>query len=170
MKQIMLIMLVISSAIAYGQNSKKDSLLTQVNEYEKAVNKAANKFLNKKLSTAERLKALEPYAVIYDEQQVEQFKNIILDDEEQPEIRAAALSKIYQFVLNDEKLGTLAIEWLGDPQTPEVLKQKALQLDTLYKVLQHSKNEIARLDAIRALGFYKEARQKLVTISRDLNE
>src|SRR6478736_1953776 len=107
MKQIMLIMLImliISSAIAYGQNSKKDSLLTEVKEYEKAVNNAANQFLNTKSSTAERLKAIEPYAIIYDEKQVEQFKNIVLDDKEQPEVRAVALSKIYQFVLNDEKL------------------------------------------------------------------
>ena len=170
MKQIMLIMLIISSAIAYGQNSKKDSLLTEVKEYEKAVNNAANQFLNTKSSTAERLKAIEPYAIIYDEKQVEQFKNIVLDDKEQPEVRAVALSKIYQFVLNDEKLSTLAIEWLGDPQAPEVLKQKALQLATLYKVLQQSKNDATRLDAIRALGFYKEAREKLVTISSDANE
>ena len=73
-------------------------------------------------------------------------------------------------MLNDEKLGTLAIEWLGDPQAPEALKQKALQLATLYKVVQQSKNEIARLDAIHALGFYKEARQQLITISHDANE
>jgi tyrosinase len=170
MKHVIFIILIISSATVYGQDSKKDSLLNEVSQYEKTVNKAAALFLNKELSADERINAIEPYAIIYDDKQVEQFKNVILDDKEQPEIRAAALSKIYQFALNDERLGTLAIEWLGDPQAPKILKQKALQLAALYKVLQQTKNETTRLQAIRALGLYKEAREKLVTISGDVNE
>ncbi|HEY6974696.1 MAG TPA: tyrosinase family protein, partial [Chitinophagaceae bacterium] len=162
--------IIVSSVTVYGQNSQKDSLLYEVSEYEKTVNKAATLFLNKELSTAERIKAMEPYAIVYDEKHVKQFKNIILDDKEQPEIRATALSKIYQFVLTDERLGTLAIEWLGDPQAPAILKQKAFQLAVLYKVFQRTKNDATRFEAIRALGFYKEAREKLVNISRDASE
>jgi HEAT repeat protein len=40
----------------------------------------------------------------------------------------------------------------------------------VYKLLQQTKDEATRLEAIGALGFYKEAREKLVNISRDANE
>ena len=85
-----------------------------MDEYVKNVNKAAGKFLNNKLTIAERIKAIEPYDIIYDEEQIEQFRNIVLDEKEQPEIRAMALDKIYQVVPDDEKLVTLSIGWLGN--------------------------------------------------------
>ena len=41
---------------------------------------------------------------------------------------------------------------------------------TLYKVLQQTTDEATRLEAIRALGFYQEARGNLISISRNSNE
>lgn len=245
MKPIILIIFIISSVTTYGQSTQKDSLLREVDEYVKTVNKAAEQFLNKKLSIAERIKAIEPYDIIYDKKQAEQFKNIVLDDKEQPEIRAMALNKIYEFI-QDDKLWSLALEWLSNPKTPKVLRDAALnwvanvtlstmeipdvyqkmledpepefrlfaftQLIThgdaraqqklieglenpssallpaptaiavlsmslkkeyypaLYKVLQQTKDEATRLEAIRALGFYKEARENLIAISRSASE
>jgi len=90
MKKIILIILIITSITAYGQSSQKDSLLREIDEHVKTVQKAADQFLNKKLSTAERIKVIQPYALIYDENQAEQFKNVVLDDKEPPEIRATA--------------------------------------------------------------------------------
>ena len=246
MKKIILIILTISSVTAYSQSSKKDSLLREIDEHVKTVKNAADQFLNKALSPAARIKAIQPYTLIYDENQAEQFKNVVLDDKELPEIRAMALNKIYQFVPGDQRLGGLTNEWLGNPQAPKVLRQEALRLEenlsvmstdvpdvyqkmlgapepefrlfaftklivhgdaraqqklieglenpqsalltapdaieilsmspkkeyypAVYKVLQQTKDEATRLEAISALGFYKEAREKLVNISRDANE
>ena len=129
MKKIILIILTLSSITVYGQNSKKDSLLREIDEHVKTVQKAADQFLNKKLSTAERINAIQPYALIYDENQAEQFKNVVLDDKEPPEIRAMALNKIYRFVPGDERLSALTTEWLANPQVPKVLRQEALRLE-----------------------------------------
>ncbi|HEY6974695.1 MAG TPA: hypothetical protein VH396_00310 [Chitinophagaceae bacterium] len=246
MKKIILIILIISSASAYGQSSKKDSLLREIDERTKSVKKAADQFLNKNFSVADRIKAIESYAIIYDETQSEQFKSIVLDDKEPPGIRAMALNKIYQFIPGDERLESLTIEWLGNPQAPKVLRREAFQLEealsflsmdvpdvyqkmledpepefrlfaftrlivhsdaraqqklitglenpqlallpapaaikilslsakkeyypAVYKVLQQSKDEQTRLEAIRALSFYKDAREKIISILHDTHE
>ena len=234
MKLIISLVLILTSAIAFGQNSAKASLVREVDEYVKTANNAADKFLNNKLSIAERIKAIESYYIIYDEGQIEQFRNIVLNDQEQPEIRVMALDKIYQVMPDDEKLVTLSIGWLDNQQAPKVLREEALQVmdnlsfssmdvpdvyqkmledpepefrlfaftkliihgDTraqqklieglenpqsallpapvaigvlsmalkkeyypvLNKVLQQTPDEATRLEAIRALGFYQEAR------------
>jgi HEAT repeat protein len=246
MKQLILVVLGMYLATAYGQNAYKDSLVHEVDEYVKTVNKAAEQFLNKKLSPAERIKAIEPYSIIYDEEQAAQFKSIVLDDKELPKVRAMALNKIYAYVPDDERVQSLVIEWLGNPGAPTVLRYEALQLDenlnfasmevldvyqkmlkdpepefrlfaftrlithgdaraqqllikgledpktallpapvaievlsmalkkeyypTIYKVLQETKDESTRLAAIRALGFYKEARASIITISLSSHE
>jgi HEAT repeat protein len=247
MKNMILTLILLGAAMAHGQNAKRDSLAREVDEYVLTVNQAASQFLNKTLSPAERIKAIEPHAVIYDEKQVEQFKNVVLDNEEPPEIRAMALNKIYAHVPEDERLGKLELEWLGDTKAPKVLRQEALQLaanlsfssnmgvldvyqkllddpdlqfrvfaftkliihgdaraqqkliaglenpetallpeptaigilsmavkkeylPAVYKVFQQTQDEATRLEAIRVLGNYKEARDKLITISRDPKE
>src|SRR5215217_5551620 len=128
MKLIIFILLILTSAIAFGQNSAKASLIREVDEYVKTVNNAADKFLNNKLSTAERINAVEPYDIIYDKGQIAQFRNIVLNENELPEIRATALDKIYKVLPDDERLSTLAIEWLGNTQAPKVLREEALQV------------------------------------------
>jgi len=246
MKKIILLILIINYSLLYGQNGTKDSLVHEIDDYVTNVNKAANQFLNKKLSVAERLKAIESYEIIYDQKQVEQFKTIVLDNNENAEIRAMALNKIYQFVSGDNKLEPLMYQLLGNPQAPKSLRKEALELvenlsfasmdvpdgyqkmledpeyefrlfaftkliihgdaraqqklieglqnprvallpaptaigilsmslkkefyPALYKILQQTKDAATRLEAIRALGFYKEARPKLIAISRDAGE
>src|SRR3954468_21151081 len=246
MKHLILVVIGMYLATVYGQNAYKDSLVHEVDEYVKTVSKAAEQFLSKKLSPAERIKAIEPYAIIYDEEQVAQFKSIVFDDKELPKVRAMALNKIYAYVADDERAQSLALEWLGNPRSPKVLRYEALQLDenlnfasmevldvyqkmlkdpepefrlysftrlimhgdaraqqllikgledpktallpapaaievlsmalkkeyypTLYKVLQETKDESTRLEAIRALSFYKEARASIITICLSSHE
>ena len=102
MKLITSLVLILTAAVAFGQNSAKASLIRKVDEYVKTVNNAADKFLNNKLSTAERIKAIEPYDIIYDKEQIEQFRNLVLNETELPEIRATALDKIYQVILSSD--------------------------------------------------------------------
>jgi HEAT repeat protein len=246
MKLIISFILILTSAIAFGQNSTKASLIREVDEYVKTVNTAAGKFLNTQLSTTERIKAIEPYDIIYDKVQIQQFRNLVLNETELPEIRATALDKIYQVMPDDEGLVTLSIEWLGNSQAPKVLREEALQVmdnfsfssmdvpdvyqkmledpepefrlfaftklivhgdaraqqklieglenpdsallpapdaigvlsmalkkeyyPTLNKVLQQTPDDATKLEAIRALGFYLEARGNLISISRNPNE
>ena len=49
MKLIISLVLILTSAIALGQNSAKASLVREVDEYVKTANNAAGKFLNNKL-------------------------------------------------------------------------------------------------------------------------
>src|SRR5690348_1560946 len=128
MKQIILLILILSSSFAYAQNSKKDSLSKAVDNYVENAGKAADQFLNKQLSTTDRINAIQPYDIIYDEKQVEQFKIIALDNNEDPALRATALDKIYQFVSGDDKLEGLVTELLGNSKAPKVLRNEALEL------------------------------------------
>src|SRR6476469_1891354 len=119
MKQfIITIALGLYLANTYGQDASKDSLVREVDQY-----------LNKKLTPAERIKAIEPYAIIYEESQVEQFKDIVLNEKVLPEVRATALSKIHAYAQDDQRIISLALGWLGDPKAPKVLRYEALQFD-----------------------------------------
>ena len=72
------------------------------------------------------------------------------------------------------------INGLENPQSALLPAADAIQIlsmsskkeyyPAVYKVLQQTKDDATRLEAISALGFYKEAREKLVNISRDANE
>ncbi len=246
MKTRMLTLILLGATLAYGQSAKRDSLVREVDEYVRTVHEAASRFLSKRLSPAERMEAIEPHAIIYDEKQVEQFSNVVLDADEPPEVRAAALSRIHAHAADDERIGKLLIQWLGDFKAPKALRQEALRLaadlsfskmwvpdvyqkllddpeihfrafaftslimhgdaraqqlliaglenpatarlpaptaigilslavkkeylPAVFKVLQQTQDEATRLEAIRALGSYKEARGNLLTISRDSKE
>jgi hypothetical protein len=129
MKNIVLCIVISCFCItANCQASKRDSIEGAVNEYVQAVNKAANVFLNRQLSPAERLAAIAPYPFIYEARQAELFKRVVLSADETPEIRAMALNKIYQFVENDEKLLDQAIQWFSNPETPKALRAETLKL------------------------------------------
>ena len=246
MKNLILLILSINTLSSIAQNSKRDSLIREVDAYVNIVNEAANQFLNKRLSPEERIKAMEPHTTLYDERQKEQFKAVVLSNEETPEVRAMALSKIHDRVAGDQQLMKQEIEWLANPETPGVLRQEALVVaaglsfssigvldvyqqllrdpdpefrnfaftqlvvhgdaraqqllirglenedsallpaptaiailsmsvkkehyPAVYKVLLESKDEDARLAAIGALGFYREARERLVQILRSPDE
>lgn len=248
MKNTVFAILMLCAAGALGQSAEREALAREVDEYVLTVNRAAAQFLNRQLSPAERIKAIEPHPFVYDERQVAQFKEVVLNDREPPEVRATALSKITNHVAGDERLLGLAVEWMGNPQAPKPLRQESLSLvsnlsftrglaglndvlqrmlddpelpfrvfaftklvihgdaraqqrliqgldnpeaaalpaptainvlsmalkkeyyPTLYKVLQQTRDEATRLEAIRALGSYPEARERLIAISRDSNE
>ncbi|WP_205687854.1 hypothetical protein, partial [Ciceribacter ferrooxidans] len=71
MKLIIFFILMLISAVAFGQNSAKASLIREVDQYVKTVNTAAGKFLDKQLSASERIKAIQPYDIIYDKAQIQ---------------------------------------------------------------------------------------------------
>jgi hypothetical protein len=248
MKKIIFLILVLCSAPVLAQRAQREALARELDEYVITVNRAAAQFLTKSLSPAERIKAIEPYSLIYDEKQKEQFRNVVLDGQETPEVRAAALSRIQDQVSRDQGLESVTLEWLANPRAPRVLRQEALEVagnlaflrgidgmtevlqkmlddpeppfrlfaftqlvvhgdaraqqrliqglenpesaplpaptaigvlsmavkkefyPAVYKVLQETKYDATRLEAIRVLGSYPEARARLIAISLSPNE
>lgn len=203
-------------------------------------------FLNQRLSPERRLKAIEPHAALYDEKQIAMFQRVVADEQEPPEIRAAALARVTEYVPGDERISRLIINWLGNPRETPVLRRAALRADsalafehmqmpevykkmledpdpemrvyafsrlvphgdaraqqmlieglknpeaaplpaplaiailstapksealpTLFEVAQNTRDEAARIEAIRLLGGYAPARKTLVDISRNAGE
>lgn len=247
MRKLILLITIVSAFIVSAQPQQEvESLAREVAAYRSTVARAAAEFLDRKLSVGERLKAIEPYALIYDVQQIEQFRGTVLDNEEAPEIRAAALDRIVAHVANDQRVTALRREWLANPNTPPVLRREALKVEAnlsftdptipevyykllddpdiefrifaftrlvahddsraqqrliqglqnpasaplpapiaidilsmgvkkeyypaVFKLLQTTTDDATRLEAIRALGPYQEAREQLIAISRDPKE
>lgn len=248
MKIIFLILISSLTTIAGTcQETKRDSLSNAVAQYTQAVNSAAEQFLDRQQPVPNRLKAIAPYALVYEQRHVDQFKRTVLSDEEPPEIRAMALNKIYQHVENDEALLGQVVKWFENPETPKPLRDETLQLignlsfssftgvmepykrmvrdpdprfrafalskllvngdataqqllitglenpqealvepplaiellalspkkefyPAVYKVLLETRDEATRLNALQALGPYREAREKIIAISRDSTE
>lgn len=243
---ILLLIVLSASALEAQQMSNRQTLAQQVTQYVRTVDEAAETFLNRRLPAVERLKAIEPHLVVYDEQQIEQFKKVAQNVDEPAEIRAAALDRIVSFIPNDERLRPLVLEWLVSTATPRPLRQAALRAEAnlsfsegsvpevyqtllddpdldvrifaftkliihgdpraqqelirglenpelaplpaptalgilsmalknefgpaVYKVLLQTKDDATRLEAIRLLGTYPDAKKTLSAISRDANE
>jgi hypothetical protein len=103
MKNIILLLILAGLGFEVsGQVSKRDSIANEVNAYVQTVNRAAAIFLDRQRPTDERLKAIAPHAIIYDERQIEQFKQVLLSNDEKPEIRAMALNKICEHIEKDD--------------------------------------------------------------------
>jgi HEAT repeat protein len=175
MKMTILLIMAMSPALVQAQPTKREVLAQEVDDYVKVVNGAAATFLNKRLPPAERVKALAPHSTIYDEKQVEQFKGVVLDADEQPEVRAMAMDRIARYVPGDERLRQVGTEWLGNPQAPRVLREEALTLEANFSFSSMNTPEIYQklLDdpemAIRVFAFTKlvihgdaRAQQKLI--------
>lgn len=246
MKNLIIIIFLATGITTYAQQAKKDSLIRAIDAHAANTYKAASQFLNKRLSAAERIKAITPYEVIFDAQQIDQFKRVVLSNEESAEIRATALDKIDNDASADAQIMKLANDWVGNVQAPMVLRRGGLNIiaistfssmrvpevlqkllddpdmdfriyaysqlvqhgndmaqqrlirglenpqsanlpaptaigilnmapkkeyyPAVYKVLQTTKDEATRLEAVRALGPYKEAREKLKSISMSASE
>jgi HEAT repeat protein len=245
MRKLILIITIAFASIVSAQ-TEPESLAREVAAYRESAARAAAEFLERKLPVAERLKAIEPYALIYDTKQIEQFRRVVLDSEEPPEVRAAALDRIVAHIADDEGVTAIRREWLSNPKTPAVLRREALNVEAnlsftdptipevyykllddpeidfrifaftklvthgdaraqqrliqgldnpasaplpapiaidilsmavkkefypaVFKVLQNTTDDATRLEAIRSLGTYPEARDQLVKISRDPHE
>src|SRR5687767_12703161 len=104
MKTTILVLIALCPALLEAQTSEKQKVASEVDRYIETVNEAAATFLDKSLPAAERIKAIEPHAVIYDKKQVEQFKGMALDLQESPDIRATAMRKIVEHFASDERL------------------------------------------------------------------
>jgi len=246
MKTAIILLTLTMSSIATAQSALREQLHREAQQYQATVAEAANTFLNQRLPVERRLKAIEPHAALYDEKQIAQFRNVVADEQEPDEIRAAALARIIEYVPNDDRIGRLVIKWLGNPKDPIVLRRAALRTDsalafehmqlpevyqkmledpepefrlyafsrlvphgdaraqqlliaglqnpraallpapvaiailstapksdalpTLLEVAQNTKDEAARVEAIRLLGGYEPARKTLVDISRNAGE
>jgi HEAT repeat protein len=129
MKTTILLFIAIIPGILYGQTSSRATLAREVDRHVAAATKAADTFLNKRLAPAERLRAIEPYLVIYDEKQLAEFKGVVANAEETPEIRAAALRRVVTHVATDQRLNQLVFQWLGDPAAPKALREEALSTE-----------------------------------------
>jgi|GEM_PF-1838456 len=127
-KNIILILLVFSSTIVFAQQTKKDSILKSIEEYRAMVFKDASTFINNSFSIEERIKAIQKHAIIYDDNQKDQFKRIVLSERETPEIRAMGLNKIYSEVDKDEKFFDQIVLWFSNPKTPKILRDETLSL------------------------------------------
>jgi len=246
MRMIVVSLLLTLPAMLHAQSPSKEALGREVDEYRQTVHAAAVTFLNRQLPAAERIRAIEPHKVLYDEQQVEQFKSVVQDAREPAEVRAAALDRLVRHVPGDPRLNQLVVQWLTDPREPLPLRRAALRatgilqfssgrapeflqklLDdplpqfrvfaftrliihgdpraqeklirgledpgqesvpaptaiailsmapkkefypAVFKVLRQTHDDATRLEAIRAIGPYAEARPTLIAISRDANE
>ncbi len=246
MKKTILLLIALVPVVLFAQAPDRDTLARQIDDYVRTVNQAAATFLNKSLPPAERIKAIQPYSNLYDQKQVEQFKNVFLDTEETPDVRATALDKIVEYVTGDERVSRTELDLFANPRAPRVLRLEALKVEAnltfmhmnappvyqkllddpdidirafaftklivhgdaraqqrlidgllnpdaaplaaplsigilsmapkkefypaVYKVFLTTKDPATRLEAIRALAFFPEARKDLIAISRDANE
>jgi HEAT repeat protein len=245
MRITMLMLLVLCPALVEAQ-ADKQSVKLEVSRYVETVYGAAATFLNRKLPDAQRIKAIAPHAVIYDARQVEAFKSTVLDGQESPEVRAAALRRLSEHISADPRLVKQVTQWLGDPGSPRPLREAALDVEqglsfmymaspdvyqkmlddpepairmfaftklvahgdaraqqrlirglensgdaplpavhaisiltmapkpefypAVYKLMRETKDPAIRLEAIRVLGPYQEARKSLAAIAQDGGE
>lgn len=128
MKTILLLLVALSPAFVAAQTDK-ETVAREVEQYAATVHKAADTFLNRKLPDAERIKAIQPYDVIYDAKQSEQFKDTVLDEQQSPEIRAAALRRVVAQISSDRRLISAITQWLGEPRSPRPLREAALAVE-----------------------------------------
>ena len=125
---IILTLLIFSSAVVFPQQTKRDSILRNVEEYKGRVFKDAAAFINTSNTTEQRIKAIQKHAIIYDDQQKAMFKRIVLSENEKPEIRALALNKIYAEADKDNEFLNQIMRWFSNPGTPKALRDETLSL------------------------------------------
>jgi len=130
MKTATILLTLMMASIATAQSALRQQLEAEAVQYQATVAEAANVFLNQRLEPERRLKAIEPHAALYDEKQIVQFRRVVADEQEPPEIRAAALARITEYVPNDERIGRLILAWLGNPRETMVLRRAALRADS----------------------------------------
>jgi hypothetical protein len=246
MRMIVLLLLTLAPAMLRAQDPSREELAREVDDYRRTVHAAASTFLSRDLPAAERIQAIEPHGVLYDQEQVEQFKAVVLDAREPAAVRAEALDRLVGEVPRDARLSQLVLQWLTDPREPLPLRTAALHAtatlqfssdtapeflqklvddpllgfrvfaftrliihgdpraqETLIQGLEHpeqasvpartaiailsmapkkefypavlhlfreTRDDATRLEAIRLLGPYLEARPTLIAVSRDSNE
>lgn len=163
MRKIIHLLLFMSACVLGAQPAQQSraALAQEVNEYIRTVNEAAATFLNRSLPAAQRLKAIEPHRAIYDEKQIAEFRRVVADAEEPPEIRAAALDRVVDQVLDDQRLRGLVLQWLSEPRTPRPLRVAALRAEANVSFSDMTVPDVYQklLDdpdpAIRVFGFTK---------------
>ncbi len=112
--------------VCVGQNVAKDQLVREIEAFKADTYKAITQFLNPQLDLQSRINAAIKYPFIYDAQQVQKAKAIVLNNSESAQLRAVALSKIFVYVPDDETLGNSLIQWIQDTQTPKELRNETL--------------------------------------------
>lgn len=130
MKTAIFLLTLVMPSIGFAQDTSRAALLRQVEERRATVAEAAETFLNRRLSAERRLAAIAPYPVLFDEKQIARVISVVADAQEPPEIRAAALDRVVEYVPNDERLVRLVNEWLGNPRETPVLRRAALRTDS----------------------------------------
>src|SRR3954451_22320915 len=111
MKTAIILLTLMMPSIAAAQSTLRVQLDREARQYQATVAEAANTFLNQRLPVESRLKAIEPHTALYDEKQITQFQHVVGDEEESPEIRAAALARIVEYVPSNDRIGGLVVKW-----------------------------------------------------------
>lgn len=159
-----------------GQQDDREAARAEVEKHRQETARAAQVFLDQERSVEERIKAITPYAYVYEDKQVEGFKVIVRAQREDPKLRAVALSRIYAPAARDEKFQVDMRKLLVDPQTPQPLRDEVLQmigslsLSVMpgileeYYVLSEDADERYREFAVSKLLMYGDARtqQRLI--------
>ena len=143
---------------AFGQTESKEELAAKIQAFRNETYKAVEAFLNASNNVQNRIAAVEAYPFIYDEAQIAQARKLVLDESQDPRLRATALRKIVNAVPQDQELGSKVISWFQNPKTPQPLRDESLKT----------------LEALSFSGFTMyEKRQELMaalrTIVRDPN-
>ncbi|MEL6659733.1 MAG: hypothetical protein AAFY48_06420 [Bacteroidota bacterium] len=126
MRSIIIILVLSGIAnLSFAQQTQED-YQREIQEYQQQRQEAVRVFLNPNRSVAERVRALEPYALITDEKLIQQFKEIVYNEQERERIRVAALRRLDLQVERDSRLFAYVGTILRNPETPKVLRREAL--------------------------------------------
>ncbi|MEM9545066.1 MAG: HEAT repeat domain-containing protein [Bacteroidota bacterium] len=126
---------IIAVIIMFGFNPKdsfaqksEEEYKKEIDTYKNEIREKADLFLQSNRPVQERLDAIKNYSSIYDENQIEGFKNIVYSDNEPDEIRAAALKMLDGYVEQDAKLFDFVGKAVVNRDFPQSLRYEAMQI------------------------------------------
>ena len=125
---IIILSVLLASFPLMGQQNDREEERAQVEKHRQETARAAEFFLDKGNSVDERIKVITPYAYVYETKQTEGFKAIVRSREEDPRLRAVALSRIYAPAAQDPKFQADMRRLLVDANTPQPLRDEVLLL------------------------------------------
>jgi putative ubiquitin-RnfH superfamily antitoxin RatB of RatAB toxin-antitoxin module len=110
-----------------GSAQTEESYKQEEQQRIKEIAAAFDIFINARLPEADRIKAVEKFAFVQDQKQIQSVRDILSDPKNTDALRAVALSKVKHYLQNDEKLFTDVISWLLNPRTSTALRIETLK-------------------------------------------
>ena len=155
MKKLIFILLLLQSLalISKGQTDSKSKLNQEIQSFRTEVFNATGVFLNTQNNIKSRVDAISKYPFIYDKQQIEDVRKIVVDNRADPILRSTGLNKLINIVSEDDDLSNNIFNWVQDKTVAKELRLEAL--NTL-KILSFS-------------GFAMASKnQQFLTVARNL--